>query len=164
MAFIRWKRNSAGNYRACLIQSYRDADGKPRHKMLAYLGDQETLTPERMASLRAEYPDLKIDWSQIKAAPRTRTDIAQLSDAELLRKLRTLRHERGWSQFSTVHHLYNCGMPRCSGPYGVGRGLGAREWSTLEKALEHGEPQDYFLDPQSELAPTIRKAFQPLPY
>ena len=128
--------------------------------MLAYLGDQESLTPERVAVLRAQYPDLKIDWEKIKAAPRARTDITQLSDADILCKLRELRHERGWSQFSTVHHLYNQGLPRCSGAYGVGRGLGARQWGALEKALERGEPQNFFLDPESEVAPHIRKAFQ----
>jgi hypothetical protein len=159
MAFIRWKRNSAGNYRACLILSYRDAQGKPRHKMLAHLGDQDSLTPERISALRDQYPDLKIDWGKIQTASRPRTYIAQLSDAELLRKLRELRHERGWTQFGTVHHLYNHGMPRCSGSYGIGRGMGTRQWGALEKALERGEPQDFFLDPENELAPIIRKAF-----
>jgi len=151
MAFIRWKHNASGNRQACLIHSYRGEDGKPHHKMLAYLGDEGSITPERLAQLKAQYPDLKVDWEKIKPAARPITDISTLSDTELLKQARRLRHERGISQHIMLWRLQSAGLPPCK------YGLGGREWGEIEKALESGETQDYYLNPEAEVAPAIRK-------
>jgi len=160
MAFVRWKKNAAGNQQAYLMHSYRGEDGKPHHKMLAYLGDQVSLTPERLAELRQKYPDLSVNWEKIKPTEKPMTDVSTLSDADLLRKARHLRHERGFSQQRIVWRLEDAGLPR-SGPYKVG--LSGREWGILEKALERGEPQDYYFNPEAEVAPALRKVFQSKP-
>ena len=156
MAFIRWKRNIAGNRQAYLMHSFRDENGKPRQKMLAYLGDEASLTPEHIEELRQKYPDLKVDWENFKPTTRPITDISQLSDADLLKRMRHLRHERGLSQWLMMRRLQEFGLPRCSGTYRLG--LGGREWGILEKALERNQPQPFFLNPETELAPALRKA------
>src|ERR1051325_5186539 len=105
MAFIRWKKNASGKRQAYLIQSYRDESGKPKHKMLAYLGDEASLTPERLASLKAQYPDAQVDWNNIKLPDHHKVDIAASSDAELLRNMRALRHQWGLDPQRMYWHL-----------------------------------------------------------
>jgi len=158
MAFIRWKKNTAGKHLAYLVQAYRGQDGKPKQKVLTYLGDVSALTPEHITRLRTQYPDLQIDWEKIKPAAPRLTDVSTLSDAELLRKMRVLRHERGVDQRKMGWLLRENGAPCCSGSAWDGY-LYGREFGALEKALERGEPQDYYLDPEKEIAPALRKAF-----
>jgi hypothetical protein len=159
MAFIRWKKNSAGNLQAYLIQSYRDEAGKPKHKMLAYLGDAASLTPEHVAALNAKYPDIKIDWEKVKPVQRPRTDISKLNDAELLKKIRHLRYEMGLNQNQMVWALEKSGMPKCTSESWKGAWVSGRRWGVIEKALENGEPQDFYENPEIDIAPALRKAF-----
>jgi len=150
MAFIRWKKLKHGTWKAYLVQSYRDDQGRPRHKTLAYLGDQAQLGPEHVEQLKTRYPELAIDWHQIKppAAPK-RMDINQMSDAELLQNLRSLRRERGIPAWS---------MPgRLRGASSGLRYFGPKDYIQIEKSLTDGSPQDYFKDPVRELAPAARK-------
>src|ERR1700682_780070 len=98
MAFIRWKHNGIGGRQAYLVHAYRGPDGKPKQKVLAYLGDSAELTPERLADLRQKSPDLKCDWEKVKPSSRPKIDISTLSDVELLRRIRHLRHQLGLDQ------------------------------------------------------------------
>jgi hypothetical protein len=159
MAFIRWKPGPSGNHKAYLIQSYRDESGKPKHKMLAYLGDETSLTPERLAALKTQYPDLKVDWDKIKPVARPKTDISSLSDADLIRKMRALRHELHLDQNRMFWLLEKFGLPRCTSKMKEGMGVGGRNWGVLEKALENDEPQDFYADPLVDIAPALRKAY-----
>src|SRR5580698_8684750 len=105
MAFIRWKHNGHGGRQAYLVHAYRGPDGKPKQKVLAYLGDSAELTSDHLDRLKAKYPDLKINWETIKSAARPAIDVSALSDADLLRKIRHLRHQMGLSQRNMVHEL-----------------------------------------------------------
>ena len=157
MAFIRWKHNGIGGRQAYLIHAYRGPDGKPKQKMLAYLGDSAELTPEHLNALKAEYLDLKINWDKIKAPSKPQLDVSSLSDAELLRKIRHIRHQLKLSQNHFVYQLKELGMPPCSNPEYDGGYPYNPHFGVLEKALERGEPQNYYLDPLTEIAPALRK-------
>jgi hypothetical protein len=159
MAFIRWKTNSSGKRQAYLVHAYRGPDGKPKQKVLAYLGDKAELSPEHHATLRQKHPDLEINWEKIKPASRPATNVAALSDAELLREIRHLRHERGVSQRHFPQFLREHGLPRCSGQEANGFYPDGRTYGVLERALERGEPQNFYLNPELEIAPALRKAF-----
>src|ERR1700687_310762 len=115
MAFIRWKTSSVGKRQAYLVHAYRGPDGKPKQKVLAYLGDKAELAPEHHAALRQKHPDLKINWESIKPANRPVTDVSTLSDADLLKNIRRLRHERGLSQNHFPHLLKKNGLGPCTG-------------------------------------------------
>jgi hypothetical protein len=158
MAFIRWRLNSAGNRQAYLVHSYRDAEGKPRHKVLAYLGASAELTPDRIGELRQKYPELNIRWDKIKPSAKRLADVSGMSDADILRHIRKLRHERGWSQIELFWKLRNNQVPEFSGP---AEGSLYDSMGDLEKALEKGEGYQFFLDPEAELAPILRRAFNP---
>ncbi len=68
MAFIRWKENKFGVRQAYLVHSYRDEQGRPRHKTLAYLGKTGELKPEHIDALKAKHADLPVQWDKIKPA------------------------------------------------------------------------------------------------
>jgi hypothetical protein len=155
MAFIRWKHNGHGGRQAYLVHAYRGPDGKPKQKILTYLGNNAEFKPERLNQLKEKYPDLKINWEAIKPAHRPTLEVSTLSDADLLRKIRHLRHQLGLSQNHMVHNLKQNGLPPCSGPIGGGYPY-SPHFGILEKALERGEPQDYYLDPLTEIAPALR--------
>jgi hypothetical protein len=161
MAFIRWKHNGIGGRQAYLVHAYRDADGKPKQKVLAYLGDAAELTPDHIEALRQKHPDLKVNWDKIKPASRPQVDISTLSDAELLRKIRHLRHQLGLSQNHMGFRLKESGMLPCSTGDAKGYYVYGRDFGQLEKALESGGPQDFYLDPENEIAPALRKLFRP---
>jgi hypothetical protein len=157
MAFIRWKHNGIGGRQAYLVHAYRGPDGKPKQKVLAYLGDSAELMPEQLALLRQKHTDLKVNWEKIKPAERPRIDVSTLSDGELLRKIRHLRHQLGLSQRDMVHRLRENGLPACSGSDMEGYYPYHPVFGKLEKAFERGEPQDFYLDPQTEVVPALRK-------
>jgi len=157
MAFIRWKKNKFGTRHAYLIHSYRGEDGKPKHKTLAYLGKDPTLTPEALARLQVRHEGVPVQWEKIKPkAPLPMTDISSLSDAELLRRMRALRQERGIRSKEMVHKLLAAGVPaRTKGSFS--HPLAFHHYSLVEKAFETGEEQHFFSNPVEELAPFIRK-------
>ncbi len=70
--------------------------------------------------------------------------------------MRHLRHELGLSQNRMVHYLKENGLPPCNGsiegyyPYNPHFGI-------LEKAMERGEPQDLYINPEADIAPALRK-------
>jgi hypothetical protein len=159
MAFIRWRLNSAGKRQAYLVHSYRDQAGKPRHRVLAYLGNNAELTPEHLAELQAKHADLKVNWDRIKPPPpRPLTDLSSLSDAGLLQKMRILRHERGIQQFQMAGRLRDAGIPNFSGVRHSHFHHG--HMGDLEKAMEQGDRSEFYLDPEAELAPYLRKALE----
>jgi hypothetical protein len=159
VAFIRWKKLKHGTLKAYLVHSYRDEQGRPRHKTLAYLGDKPDLDPARLEVLKAKHAHLPIQWDKIKPpAPRKRTDISRMSDEELLKNMRALRRERGISVWRMHVNLQSSGAPR-----GTGRkkdwGLQRREYIAIEHALADGGEQDFYEDPVRDLAPAVRKVF-----
>ena len=160
MAFIRWKAAKSGHLRPCLVQSYRDAQGKPRHKILGYLGYKGVLTPELLAEMQEKHSGWKIKWDKIKPSPRPRTDISALSDSDLLKKMRKLRHERGWNLREMNNQLTSSGIVEFTVPEArVGQWINIKQVGALEKALERSEGYKYFVDPEQELAPALRQIF-----
>ena len=158
MAFIRWKKLKHGTWKAYLVQSYRDEQGRPRHKTLAYLGDQAQLAAEHVAQLKARYPDLSIDWDKIRPpAPPKRADISGMSDGELLENLRSLRRERGIPAWFMPRRLESAGAARAMTASRKGRGLGIKDYIKIENALADGEEQDFYENPVRDLAPAARK-------
>ena len=63
MAYVRKK----GRY-AYLVESYRDEGGKPRQRVLAYLGDKDKVE-ENLAKLRLEHPEWFIEDPPLDAQP-----------------------------------------------------------------------------------------------
>jgi hypothetical protein len=159
MAFIRWKHNGIGGRQAYLVHAFRGGDGKPKQKVLAYLGTDTQLTPDKIAALKQKHPDLKINWDKITPSQRPSLDISTLSDSDLLRKIRHLRHEKKLSQRHMPQVLREFGLPPCSKGESKGYYFSGYTYGELEKALERGEPQDFYLDPEHEVAPALRKMF-----
>lgn len=158
MAFIRWKHNGHGGRQAYLVHAYRGPDGKPKQKILAYLGNSAELAAEHLNRLKEKHADLKINWDAIKPAAKPTLDVSSLNDADLIRKIRHLRRHMGLNQNHFVQHLKDNGLPPCSGPRGEEVGYPYNpHFGILEKALERGEPQDYYLEPETEIAPALRK-------
>jgi hypothetical protein len=159
MAFIRWKTNNVGKRQAYLVHAYRGPDGRPKQKVLAYLGDSAELKPEHHAAISQKHPDLKINLEGIKPASRPVTDVSTLSDVDLLRNIRRLRHERGLSQGHFPQFLRKHGLGPCSGQEANGYYPIGRTYGVLERALERGEPQNFYLNPEAEVAPALRNAY-----
>jgi len=161
MAFIRWKKNSYGARQAYLVHSYRDKKGKPKHATLAYLGTAGQLAQEHIADLKAKYPDLPIDWDNIKpAAPMKAaplTDISGMSDESLLRALRKLRRERGLKLQAMVKALIESGLPDLE-TMGYSYRLGWPYYSRLEKLFEGEQWSEGVKEIGLQIAPYARKA------
>jgi len=157
MAFIRWKKLKHGTVKAYLVHSYRDEQGRPRHKTLAYLGDKTQLEPEHLEALKARYGHLPINWANIRPpAPHKRTDFSAMSDEELLKNLRALRREYGIPVWQMPGLLRQAGVPRSTGLY-KGFGLSLKKYLVIENALADGGEQDFYEDPVRDLAPAARK-------
>jgi hypothetical protein len=159
MAFIRWKKNAFGIRQAFLIHAYRDEQGKPKQKTLAYLGKEGEISPERLAELQTQHKDLSIDWARVQAVPHPapRTEINTLSDQELMRRLRELRRERGINMKVIVSRLTEMGKTTVishNGPEPLDHGW----YSWLERAWEEQHPNPVFARSAADLAPFIRKA------
>ena len=160
MAYIRWKKLPFGHWKAYLVHSYRDEQGRPRQKTLAYLGDQHQLTQDHVAQLQQKHAGLDIAWDKIRPAhPPKRTDISQLSDEELVRNLRTLRREYGIPQRIMHFYLNDAGAPPASKNKDRFRHseILRKHYQKLELAIHEGREQEMYVDPVSELAPAIRK-------
>ena|SRR5258708_26569595 len=121
------------------------------------LGGKGELTAEHLAKLRQEFPRWKIKWEDIKARPKPVIDLASLSDAELLTKLRILRQERGLTLDEMWRLLWAVGVCEFSGP--LGGDVRAKKIGQMENALKKSLNQGYFVDPLNELAPSMRKIF-----
>jgi|ERR1700687_906379 len=158
MAFIRWKKLKHGTLKAYLVHSYRDEQGRPRHKTLAYLGDKTTLEPEHLERLKTRHAHLSIKWDRIKPPPTPkRTDISQMSDEELLKNLRSLRREFGIPWWRMRSLLEQAGAPRATSKKISGFGMSIKRYIALENALADGLEQDFYEDPVMDLAPAVRK-------
>lgn len=162
MAFIRWKRNKSGLLRAQLVHSHRDANGKPRQKILAHLGDSGTLTPDRIPSLQAQYPDLKIDWQALPSS-RPKPSLAPipetLSDEELWQRMGELRRHHGLNLRAMITKLQEAGLPPIGGGHMFGLRLRAMplRWTYL-KSLENSAASGQAQPPVAkELLPYLRK-------
>ena len=157
MAFIRWKKNQYGMAYAHLVHSYRDANGKPRHKTLAYLGKKGELTDDHLAKLKERHKNLTVNWYAIKlkVSPKL-TEISQLSNAELLSQLKTLRLERGLTVHQIVQTLLGAGVPTRS-KHLTGFPITLRWYRRIEKACLEGITQDFYNNLELELAPYLRK-------
>ena len=128
--------------------------------MMAHLGWNGKLTPERLAELKEQFKAYKIDWDKIKIPPRPRTEISRLSDAELLKKIKILRHECGMSQRELRAHLHRQDVVFFTGPAGDDSDyIRVTQIAKLEKALEQSRGSEFFEDPEGELAPALRKIF-----
>jgi hypothetical protein len=157
MAFIRWKVSRQGMRRAYLVHSYRDEQGKPRHKTLAYLGAEGELTPERLTQLKEKHKDLSIHWEGIapSAKPARSLDPASLSDEELLRNLKTLRLEKGLNIQAMVQAVLDAGLP----PWKTGhedRIFTPYLYKGIEREAANG-PLEHFL---AKIAPDILPYFR----
>jgi len=157
MAFIRWKLNRFGLRQAYLVQSYRDEEGRPKHKTLAYLGRAAELSPERIAILRQQYPELRIAWDKIQIPdhPEPLADLDQLADAELVSRLRRLRRERSINAREAVEMLTRAGLTRLTGPGSPH--LTPRFYGVLEQAFAEGRSQPYYASFAAQLLPFLRK-------
>jgi LmbE family N-acetylglucosaminyl deacetylase len=162
MAFIRWKKNSFGIRQAYLVHSYRDETGKPKHKTLAYLGREGALSPEQMAALKEKHADLGIDWEKLEAVPHPapKTDIAGMTDEELLRRLKELRIERGISARAMVERLNAAGAPAV--PDWGNIPLHWSSYAGLEKGWGQGKSEPYYVRPGQLLARFLRQALASL--
>jgi hypothetical protein len=158
MAFIRWKKNAFGIRQAFLIHAFRDEQGKPKQKTLAYLGREGEIASERLAELQAKHKDLAVDWAAVSAVPHPapRTEINTLSDQELMRRLRELRRERGINMKGMVSRLTQMGKTTVishNGPKQLDHGW----YSWFERAWEKQHPNPVFAQSAADLAPFIRK-------
>jgi len=160
MAFIRWKENKFGVRQAYLVHSYRDEHGRPRHKMLAYLGKAGELKPEHIAALKEKHASLQIQWDNIKAvAPskaRQVTDISGMSDESLLRSLRGLRRERGITIAEMLKELHNMGLTAVPGIIND-RPLSHELLCRIERLLTRDEWPDWAGEAGRQIAPFARK-------
>jgi hypothetical protein len=113
MAFIRWKKNKFGIRQAYLVHSYRDKEGRPRQKTLAYLGHSSELSDDRLCALKEQHKDIAVNFDGIKPVgqPAPQTDIDPLSDQELASRLRELRSERGLNRNAMAKALIQLGVP-----------------------------------------------------
>jgi hypothetical protein len=157
MAFIRWKKNKFGIRQAYLIHSYRDENGRPKHKTLAYLGSSGSLTPELISSLKDKHKDVNVNWEGIKEAPCSspKTDITQLSDWDLARKLRELRRERGIHIRAMVERLQQIGAPSIK-TVGEPEPMSLKLYGWLERGWQKSTHPE-FVKAATLLAPYIRK-------
>jgi hypothetical protein len=162
MAFIRWKKNKFGIRQAYLIHSYRDEEGKPKHKSLAYLGREGSLSPEQISLLGEKYADLGVVWEKLEATPHPapKTDIASIPDEELLRRLKELRTERGISARAMVDRLISVDAPAV--PEWGNKPLHWSSYSRLESGWIAGRSQPHYVNPGRLLAPYLRKALSDL--
>src|SRR5258706_13317377 len=160
MAFVRWKKSPSGTWKAYLVHSYRDEQGRVRHKHLAYLGHEPQLTPECLEALKARHGQDQYKWHAIKppTGPK-RIDISRMSDEEIIQNLRRIRREHGLSFFQMAKRLAAAGAPPPS--HGLG-GFGVLEYRWIERAVEgvRGKTfQNVYKDLPTELAPAVRRAF-----
>ena len=157
MAFIRWKKLKHGTLKAYLVHSYRDEQGRPRHKTLAYLGAKADLDAGRLENIKARHGHLSIKWDKIKpSSPPKQTDIGRMNDVELLQNMRSLRREYGISVWRMQRLLERAGAPRSTGKY-KDFGLSRKEYLNIEHALADGGDQDFYEDPVRDLVPALRK-------
>jgi hypothetical protein len=160
MAFVRWKKSPSGTWKAYLVHSYRDEQGRVRHKHLAYLGHDPQLTPERLDALKARHGHDQYKWHAIKppASPK-RINISQMTDEEIIQNLRRIRREHGLTFIQMASRLAAAGAP----PPSHGRGsLGWIDYRWIEQAVEsiRGKThQNVYKDLPRELAPAVRKSF-----
>jgi hypothetical protein len=158
MAFIRWKKLKHGTLKAYLVHSYRDEQGRPRHKTLAYLGDKSTLEPEHLEKLKTKHAHLEIKWNRIKAPPTPkRSDFSRMSDEELLQNLRSLRREYGIPWWRMPRLLEQAGAPRATSTKLSGWGMSIKRYIAIENALADGLAQEFYEAPVRDLAPAVRK-------
>jgi hypothetical protein len=162
MAFIRWKKNKFGMRHAYLVHSYRDEQGQPRHKTLAYLGQAGdlNLTPEKLAALKEQHSGLKVDWEKI-SPPRKLpevTDVSQLDAQQLLSRLRKLRIERRMNMKTMISKLHALGAPIVSD----WRKSPINKWdySVLEGGWAEGRTNSHYVNSGQLLEPFIRKALE----
>jgi len=140
MAFIRWKKNRFGIRQAYLVYSYRDKDGMPRHRTLAYLGATGEISASRIPELERKHQDLAIPWHEITGKPYPNVDIQarNLSDAELLTQLSLLRKNRGYSLLALAAAIRERGIMAVESAHGeeavTARALG--RWETLFRLRE----------------------------
>jgi len=147
--------------RAYLVHSYRDEQGVPRHKTLAYLGAEGELTPERVDELREKHKDLAIHWERIAPAakPPRSLDAATLSDEALLCNLKLLRREKGLNIQAMVQALTQAGLPPFKIP-GFGDHVVSPEYYKRfeRRVVENKAAQYSFLLPH--ILPFLRKVFE----
>jgi hypothetical protein len=105
VAYVRWYEEEVGGggerraKAAWLVRDVADMFGE-RQQVLAYLGQRPTISPMLEEELRALYPDTAFDWPAIGralAAVPGYTNVAALTDDELVLGLRALVRERGLS-------------------------------------------------------------------
>jgi len=85
---------------AWLILEAVDDTGAPQRRVLAYLGPRPAVTAALQEEVAALYPDVPVDWSAVRhaiAAEEGLTNVASLTDDELLLRLAELAKERGLS-------------------------------------------------------------------
>ena len=163
MAFIRWKKNKCGIVKAYLVHSYRDKKGRPKHKTLAYLGAAGEMAPELLEELKEKHSGLNIEWDKIKpaAAPAKTgsfTDISNISDEELMRSLRKLRHERGMTLIEMKAALNQAGLTTTTS-YGYTSDISHPYYGRLELVFAREVWPSGMLDTMKQIAPYIRKVF-----
>lgn len=103
-AYIRWDEEevpvSGGIrrvYAAWLVRDVTDGRGH-RQEVLAYLGEQPSVTPALQEEVAALYPHVSFDWDALRRACARRPgahDVTALTDDDLMLMLRPLAHERG---------------------------------------------------------------------
>jgi hypothetical protein len=157
MAFIRWKKNKFGTRNAYLIHSYRDEEGKPKHKTLAYLGPETELSPERLAELKEKHSEIEVDWDSIRPAARPAPimPLEALSDDDVLKQLRQLRLDRGLSKKRMVAALLLAGAPPLADWHKDS--INVRIYGALENAWATGRKEEHYENPKAVLISFIRR-------
>ena len=161
MAFIRWKKNKFGIRQAYLIHSYRDEEGRPKHKTLAYLGREGQITSDQLSLLKERHKGLPVSWDKIE--PRSHppfSDISQLSDTDLVHKLRHLRAERGITLKGMFERLISIGIPEIRAGHRPEQ-LDYHLYRWLENGWHAQSPHPGFAEAEKLLVPYIRKALEP---
>jgi hypothetical protein len=85
---------------AWLIWEATDDAGGTQRRVLAYLGPRPAVTAALQEEVAALYPDVPVDWQAVRQALATEaglTNVASLTDDELLLGLAALARERGLS-------------------------------------------------------------------
>jgi len=85
---------------AWLVLQAPDDTGAPQRQPLAYLGPRPAVTASLQEEVAALYPDVPVDWPAVRRAIAVEaglTNVASLTDDELLLRLAELAKERGLS-------------------------------------------------------------------